>query len=154
MIAPTIFDNIILALQNDSTLSKYIKNVYYGLRNPETIDAQSMPCIMVEPIDDGEIEKDTNNVQDIYLSVGIYALSTNNYNDFNKTIVGDTDYKGVLDINNDIRVCLINNYNLSGTVIDTRVGTTRFSPPDFNFKYPIRGLSMPVKILYRQVDGV
>ena len=154
MIASTIYQKVISVLQENPTLAKYIKIVFRGVRNPEEMEAQSLPCIMVEPVNDGEINRVTNNVQDLYLDLDIYALSTSSFNDFDKTIVGDNDYKGILDINNDIRGCLIASSTLGESVIDIRIQTTEFSPPDFTSKYPTRALVIPVKILYRQQDGV
>lgn len=153
MIASTIYNQVIDTLKNNPDLS-YIKVVFKGIRNPETIEAESLPCIMVEPINDGEINRHTNQVQDLYLDLDIYAISDNNYNDLDKTIVGDEIYKGILDINNDIRACLISSNTLGNNAIDTKIQTTQFSPPDFNFKYPMRGFVIPIKILYRQQDGV
>ncbi len=149
MIASTVWNNLVSTLQNNPGLS-YIKQVYEGRR--WDIEPESLPCIQIEPVQDGEIEKDTSNVQDIYFTVNIFAFSSANFNEFPKTIVGGQDYKGIVDINNDIRACLIASYDLGGTVIDTRVQTSIFDQVEE--KYPTRGLLIPVKILYRQQNGV
>ena len=107
---------------------------------------------MIEPIRDGEIDKEFNNVQDLYFTVNIYAFTMNVYNDFQKSVVGDDTYKGILDINNDLRACLISSNTLGNNVIDTRIGTSEFDT--LEEKYPVRGLVVPVRFLYRQQDGV
>lgn len=147
MTAAEIFTNLKSTLSDNKTLSKYIKFVYSGRRFD--IDAQGLPCIMLEPTQDGEPQRRMNNIDDVYFNVDLFAFSTANYNDLDKTIVGDDDYKGILDINNDIRACLNSSYSLGGTVIDIRPDPSIFDQLDLG-KYPVRGLLMPLKILYRQ----
>ena len=149
MIAGTIWNQLVLTLQQNQGLS-YVKQVFEGRRYD--IEPESLPCIMVEPISDGEIEKAMNNVQDIYLTVNIFAFSSNNMNEFPKTIVGDQNYKGILDINNDIRACIFASYQLGGMVIDSRPQQTQYDTIETE-KYPIRGMVLPLRILYRQQDG-
>jgi hypothetical protein len=124
-----------------------MKNVYSGRRFD--IETVGLPCVMLEPTQDGEPQRRTNNIDDVYFNVDLFAFSTANYHDMDKTIVGDDDYKGILDINNDIRACLNTNYSLGGTVIDVRPDQTTFDQLETG-KYPVRGLLMPLKILYRQ----
>ncbi len=151
MIAGTIWNQLVLTLQNNPVLASYVKYVYEGRRYD--IVPENLPCIMIEPRQDGEIEKRMNQIQDVYFSVDIFAYSSNNYHQFPKTIVGDLDYKGILDINNDIRACLISSYDLGGNVIDTRLQSTLFEDGD-PAVYPERGMLLPVKFLYRQNNGV
>lgn len=153
MIAATVWNDLVSTLQKNPALSKYVKYVFEGLREPETLDRNTVPCLMLEPVQDGEISRDTNNVQDLYFTVNIYAFSSNNFNEFPKTIVGDSSYKGILDINNDLRACLISSSTLGGDVIDILIQPTVMDSLP-NMKYPVRGLLMPVRILYRQFNGV
>jgi hypothetical protein len=149
MIAGTVWNQLIETLKNDPSLKVYMKNFFSGRRYD--IVPESLPCIMLEPVQDGEIDKRMNNVQDIYLTLDLFAFSSQNLNEFDKTIVGDEMYKGIFDINNDIRACLIRSYTLADNVIDVRLQPTQFDQVDAD-KYPIRGMVMPVKILYRQIN--
>lgn len=151
MIAATIWNQLVLTLQNNSALSEYVKYVFEGQRF--NFEPNSLPNIQLEPVRDGEISKYVNNVQDLFLTINIYAFSSNNFHEFPKTIVGGQDYKGVLDINNDIRACLIASNTLGDNVIDIQIQPTEFDTIDIE-KYPVRGMMMPIKILYRQQNGV
>ena len=152
MIATTIWNNIKSTLENNPTLASYIRYVYSGRRFDVTTD--NFPCIMLEPTGNNEVNKDYNTIKDLYLNLDLYAFSSPSENDFTKSIVGDDVYKGILDIENDIRACLQSSYTLGETVIDTRLEPTVFDDADFGGKYPIRGMLIPIKILYRQTDGV
>lgn len=150
MIASDIWKQLVSTLQQNPALSDYIKYVFQGQRF--NIEAESLPCLMLEPIRNNEIEKDYNQVQNLFFNVNIFAFSSMNVQEFDKTIVGDSDYKGILDIENDIRACLSSSYTLGDTVIDIQFEPTVFDQLDFG-KYPVRGLLIPIKILYRQTDG-
>lgn len=150
MIASTVWNNLKDTLNNNPTLSGYIKFVFEGRR--EDIEPESLPCLMLEPTQDLEIIKEYNQVKDVQLSVDIFGFSSNNFHEFPKTIVGDANYKGVLDIANDVRACLQASYSLGGTVIDIKFDPTLFDLIDVE-KYPVRGFVMPVKIHYRQTNN-
>lgn len=150
MIASTVWKNLILTLQNNPTLSNYIKYVFEGFRYFE--EPENLPCLMVEPIRNGEVERNMNTVENIYLDLNIYGFSSNNFNEFGKTIVGDDNYKGILDIENDVRACLASSYTLGDTVIDILTQTAEFDTIESK-KYPVRGFVLPIKILYRQTDN-
>lgn len=150
MIPATVWDNLVDTLKCNKTLSKYIKNVYEGFRYD--LEPNSLPCLMIEPKSNNEIEKDMNQYKNIFLNLDIFAVSSSDYNKFERTIAGDNEYKGILDIENDIRACLQSSYTLGDTVMDIRFETTEFDLGQID-KYPVRGLRMPVKILYRQNNG-
>jgi len=151
MIAGTVWQQLVTTLQNNPALAEYIKIVFEGQRFD--IEPDSLPCIMLEPVSDGEIENRMSEVKNVYLTVNVYAFSSNSIHDFKQTIVGNRGYKGILDINNDLRACLQSSYNLGGNVIDIKLETTLFDQIEFN-KYPVRGMLMPVRILYRQIENV
>ncbi len=151
MIATDVWTNLVSTLQNNPTLEGYINYVYEGRRYDVTAD--NFPCIMLEPTGNNEVEKDMNQTKDIFLNINLFAFSSPADPDFKKAIVGDGSYKGVLDIENDIRACLQSSYDLGGTVIDTRLDPTVFDNVDLGEKYPIRGMLIPIKILYRQFNG-
>lgn len=151
MIAGTIWNQLVYTLKEAPTLKKYINYVFEGRRFD--IEPNTLPCIMLEPTENGEPERRMNNVDYQFFGLDIYAFSSNNFNEFDKTIVGDYNYKGILDIENDIRAVLKSSNTLSDTVTDVRIEPTTFDILDVE-KYPIRGLLMPLRILYRQTDGV
>lgn len=148
MISGTLWNQLALTLRDNPDLS-YIKQVYEGRRYD--LEPDSLPCIMLEPQRDGEIDRRTNNIQNLYFTVSLYAFSSNNYHEFEKTIVGGVDYKGILDITNDIRACLISSNTLGGNCIDVLIDSVEYSEEE---KYPVRGLLMPIRIYYRQQNGV
>ncbi len=151
MIATTIWSQLVSTLGNNPTLSKYIKYIYEGRRFD--IVPENLPCIMLEPKQNAEINRDLNQIKDLFFDVDIFSFSTVNNNDLTKVIVGDEIYKGILDIENDIRGCLVSSNTLGDNVIDIQFQPTIFDNIDME-KYPCRGLLMPIKILYRQVNGV
>lgn len=151
MIAGTIWTSLISTLENNPTLSKYIKYVYGGKRYD--LEPESLPCLMLEPRRDGDIEKDFNTIKNVYFEVDLFAVSSNNPHSFKSAIIGDGDYKGILDINNDVRACLQSSNTLGEKVIDIIIEPADFAEGDIG-KYPVRGLAMLLKILYRQTNGV
>lgn len=148
MTTPDIWSKLVLTLQQSPLLS-YITYVYEGARIID--DEKSLPCLMLEPINDGEIERNMNQVMDMYFNVNIYGFSSANYNEFPKAIVGDDLYKGILDIQKDLAAVLQRSYSLGDTVIDVKVQTTEYDRVDMG-KYPVRGFVTPIKILYRKIN--
>ena len=146
MIAGTVWNQLVTTLQGSGLLT-YIKYVYEGRRFD--IEPESLPCLMLEPTQNNDINRDLNQIKDIFLNVDIFAFSSANYNEFPKTIVGDQNYKGILNIENDIRACLQRSYTLGNNVIDIRFDPTIFDQLEIG-KYPVRGMLIPIKILYRQ----
>lgn len=151
MIASTAWNNLVSTLKGNPALSRYVKQVFEGRRY--NIEPDSLPCIMLEPVKNNEIEKDYNQIKNIYFYVDLFAFSSNNPYEFTKTIVGGQDYKGILDIENDIRACLTSSNTLGNSVIDIRFEPTVFDALDIG-KHPVRGMLIPIKILYRQTEGV
>lgn len=150
MKAETIWTNLISTLAKNPKLKTYVQHIFEGRR--EDIEPDSLPCLMLEPTQDQEIIKEYNQIKDVQFSVDIFGFSSNNFNEYEKTIVGDDVYKGILDIVNDVRACLQSSYSLGGTVIDIRFEPTVFDLIDVN-KYPVRGFLMPVRIQYRQTNN-
>jgi len=150
MISGTIWNNLVSTLERNPTLKKYVNFVYEGRRF--NMEPESLPCIMLEPTRNSEPERRTNNVDYQFFHVDLFVLSSNNFNEFPKAIVGDQIYKGILNIENDVRACLKSSYSLGGTVHDIRFEPTVFDVVDID-KYPVRGALIPLRILYRQVDG-
>lgn len=151
MIAGTVWNKLKTTLEGSPILNGYIKVVFEGRRFD--IEPNSLPCIMLEPTFNHEVIREVNNVAEIEMGVDVYAFSSANHHEFNKTIVGDYNYKGILDIENDIRQVLSSSYNLGGNVIDTRPETSEFDQIDFD-KYPVRGVRIPLRIKFKQISGV
>lgn len=149
MIASDIWKQLVITLRENQGLS-YMKQVFEGRRYD--LEPETLPCIMLEPTQNGEPERRMNNVDYQYFNLDIYAISTNNFKEFPKTIVGDTEYKGIVDIENDIRACLKGSNTLGGIVTDINIDTTLFDLEEAE-KPMVRGLLMPIRILYRQQDG-
>lgn len=153
MIASTVWKNLVSTLENNPTLSGYIKYIFQGVRSD--IGTDSLPCIMLEPVSNGEILREANNYKEVSMSLDLFAISSNNYNEFEKVIVGDENYRGILDIDNDIKECLQASYTLGDSVIDVQWDETLFDDAaGFISKYPVRGLMIPLRIRYRQFNGV
>ena len=152
MIASTIWKELKSTLENNPTLKDYVKVVFSGIRFK--LEPDSLPCIMLEPVIDNEIETDLNQIKRQWLSIDVFAYSDYNVTDFDKTIVGGRDYKGVLDIANDIRACLQSSNTLGDNVYDIQFEPTEFARIDDDEKYPVRVLVIPIKILYQQNKGV
>lgn len=147
MLAGTVYTNMINTLKNNPALKKYMKNVYKGLRTE--MDVDSLPCVILEPVQNNEIDLDMNQFKNIWFTVDVIGFSYTPI-DTEKSIVGDKDYKGVLDIEQDIKACLQSSNTLGDTVIDLQFEPSTFDRSNF----PNRGVIIPVKVLYRQEDNV
>lgn len=149
----TIFDKLITTFGGSADLS-YMKNVFEGIRFDVEID--SLPCIMLEPTQNGDVQEDMNQIKNVWASYDVLGIAYNAY-DESKLFTGDANYKGVYDIENDIRAVLKSSYSLGDTVIDIQFEPSVFNLLDFPVrreKYPARGVVIPIRVLYRQVDGV
>lgn len=151
MISGTIWNQLKWTLEQNPTLKGYVKYVFEGRRFD--IDSSNFPCIMLDPVTNNEIIREMNNVKEVAMSVDVYAFSSVSHNDFAKTIVGDQSYKGILNIENDIRGVLMASNTLGNIVIDIVAGESVFDQIDLE-KYPVRGILMPIRIKYMQRDGV
>lgn len=148
MIASSVFNQVVSTLQGNEVLSEYIKNVFKGFRY--NVEPDSMPCIYVDITGNNEAQQEIHTYKKIWLSLKIIAY-TYNISQPEKAIVGDEDYKGVLDIENDIRACLQSSYQLGCSAIDIKFSPTVF----YDFKeFPYRGFEIPIKVLYQQIEGV
>jgi hypothetical protein len=147
MIVGTVFTRLVSTLELNPTLKAYLKYVYQGLRFE--IPKDSLPCICVEPVRNGEVETDMNNSQRLYANFDIYAFVYSPLNQ-EKCIVGDSNYKGILDIDQDIRACLAASYELGCAALDVKVDVTDFA---YLKEYDVRGLVIPIRVLYTQTNN-
>src|SRR3990167_8390972 len=129
MLAGTVFNTLISTLQNNPTLSGYVKQVFKGMRY--NIEPDSMPCIMCDVSGNFITEQDMNDYQKVYLNVELAAFVP--VNDPEYAIVGDNTkgHKGMLDFENDIRACLSASYTLGNICHDVKMNATDFLEVDF-----------------------
>lgn len=148
MLAATVFNQVVTTLQGNDALSCYIKNVFKSFRF--NVEPNSMPCIYVDVATNNEMQQEIHTYKKIWLGLKIIAY-TYNLTQPDKAIIGDEDYKGVLDIENDIRACLQASYQLGCAAIDIKFEPTVF----YDFKeFPYRGFEIPINVLYQQIEGV
>ena len=128
-------------LQNSSYLS-YINDgdIMLGVRENIT----TFPCILIEPINDRMLEDDYPNEQ---RAVDVNITGYIQVYDKDKQLVGDTNTKGVLDVDNDIRKAISADDKLGqNDIYDTRIMSIIH---DFE-QYPIRGFAITVEVHYKQ----
>lgn len=148
MLAATIFNQVVTTLKGNENLSVYVKNVFKSYRY--NVEPDSMPCIFVDIAGNNEVFAEVHTHKKLWLTLKIIAY-TYNITQPDKAVVGDADYKGVLDIENDIRACLQASYTLGDRVIDIQYDPTVF----YDFKeFPYRGFEVPIRILFMQTGGV
>lgn len=148
MVIGTIYNQLVTTLENNGTLSEYIKRVFRGARYD--IGKDTHPCLMVELVKNNEIEKDFGQIKRIWAEFDVLGFVYEH--DQESLIVGDRrkEKYGIADIENDIRACLQSSNTLGDRVIDLAM-----EPTDFDYTYvPVRGLRIRVKTLYQQVDSV
>lgn len=141
MTSANIFNAIKEILQDSSDLS-YIDddNIFAGVRQGLTV----FPCIVMEVVGDRLLSESYPNED---RAIGINVIGYIQVYDKDKQIAGDTDTKGVLDIENDIRKALSADVTLGlSDVLDTRLLVTT---QDIE-TYPVRGFSINVEVHYRQ----
>jgi hypothetical protein len=129
-------------LESSQYLTGYVPsgNVFLGVREGITI----FPCLVVEPVGDRLLDENFAN-EGRALGINIYFY-TQVY-DKEKQIVGDTNTKGVLDIENDIRKAISADITLGlAEVYDTRILS---SVQDIN-QFPIRGFVINIEVHYKQ----
>ena len=150
MKSTAVFNKLLETLRCHKDL-KYIKQVFEGRRFD--IEPNSLPCLMVETVGATPPERRTSNVDLNKLKLEIFGLSSNNFMKIKKLIVGDKNYKGQLDMFEDMQKVLKEISTLDGTVYDIEIGEVVMDSVDIA-KYPVRGFLIPIQITYRQTDGV
>jgi hypothetical protein len=128
-------------LQASSYLS-YIDdaNIFLGVRENVTI----FPCLVIEVVGDRLLDETypyEGRALDINVIVFIKVF------DKDKQLAGDTNTKGVLDIENDIRKAISADITLGlADIYDTRL----LSTVQDIVQYPIRGFAISLECHYRQ----
>ena len=149
MIAGTVWTSLKTTLENDPTLNKYVKRVYEGRRYD--VGRDSLPCLMLEPVSDGEALKEFGNIKDMVFRVDIFAF-TYNSNSKDGTIISKKNSKGILNINNDVRACLqssntLGEFSTVSVVRDVRFDATQFDTLEID-KFEVRGALISISIVY------
>lgn len=152
MIASTIYNQLKATLKNNPDLNVYVEQVFDGYRY--SIEPDSLPCIMLQVRADNEPERDYNNVANIWFELDIWAVvEAQEHPEF--AIVGDQQkgYYGILDLTNSIKACLTSSNTLGDIVIDTTIGRIDYLDMQFD-NFATQTAKLPIRILYRQTDGV
>lgn len=139
---PASIVSAIKTLLANSTYLSYINdaNIFLGFRESISI----FPCIIIEPLGDTLTNEAMPNE---YLILNVNITAYIQVHDKDKQIVGDTQTKGVLDVENDIKKALSSNSTLGlAEVIDTKIIS---SVHDFE-QYPVRGFAINLEVHYKQ----
>jgi len=143
----TILNQLKTTLSADPTLSAagYIQKVELGLR--AMIPEQDFPLIMIEP------DAINENAQAFPQIDGHFIVLIAAYTrvfDVETQMVGDANYKGVLDLEKDIKLALGLQYpTLNGTVLEFTFPKTEFVVRQDMAKFPVRGVLIQVDLHYR-----
>lgn len=126
-------------LEADTTLADYIKAVFLGVRE----DITKFPCLILEPV--SNIEGDEiHNRQELNFRIAVIGFV--NVPDPDKHLVGDSQVKGVLDIENDVKKAISSDRTLGGECYHASIMETRYEVAD----YPIRSFRIEVDFYFRQ----
>lgn len=137
-----IINQLVTQLQNSSALSYLSDNaIFKGVRESVTI----YPCVIIEPTRNAE-QNITYGRQDNLLKVTIAGFIK--VFDKDKQICGDSNVKGILDLENDLKIALSSDITLGGYAINTIILESGY---DFE-EYPIRSVAIDLEILYRQIS--
>lgn len=144
----TIFDALHSQIVAASGLS-YVKKVFKGIRS--NISDDQRPCIILEISNNGNIgEFLANRVCNVKMGVSIIAQII--CYDQDVQIVGNNAYKGILDIENDIRKAIDDDIQLSSNAILVEHGVAEYDV-EFTQTYPYRSVLIPVTVQYRQTSN-
>jgi len=126
-------------LENDATLSGYVKNFFIGKR----VQQVTFPAIAVQQISITETNL-TFGTQELIMTIGVHgALQVNNKD---IQIVGDGTTKGILDLENDIKKALSSDRFLSGKAVMMSILNSNYHDGE----YPIKEVTIELEIQFRQ----
>lgn len=135
----TILGALKSQLEADTTLGDYIKKVFLGVRE----DVSEFPCIILEPLGISEGDE-IHNRQELTMRVAMICYIR--VFDADKQIVGTTEVKGILDIENDVKKAISADLTIGGNVLHATMPDTRYEFTD----YPIRSFTLEVALYFRQ----
>jgi len=141
-----IWTKVKTTLENDSTLSAYIKKVHEGV-NPKLFEAPKphFPCIFMEDGSSSEEIKAFPYQVTVTYSIILYLFLY--VYDYAKQIRGDDETKGIMDIEEDIKKALGADPSLGS------VGIIMFEFPRSEPQiegFPFRGRLIEMKIQFEQ----
>jgi hypothetical protein len=139
-----ILDALKTQLEDDATLSAYVKNIYLGARENMT----SFPLIFIEPVNTLETEE-RYGVQTVKLRAQIIGYIETMNKDMQ--IYGDAAHKGILDFENDIKKAIDYDRTLDGHAIHSSF--VKESTYDI-IAYPLRAVGIEIEILFEQLTNV
>jgi hypothetical protein len=126
-------------LEANTTLSGEVEVFLLGVREGVT----QFPAIVIEPLSLTEHE-DIHEYQELYFSISVMGYV--NVKDPDKQIIGDSEIKGILDIENDLKKAISADITIGGNVYNTQIKETKYDFVD----YPIRSFTMNVEFYFRQ----
>lgn len=127
-------------LEDDSNLS-YVKKVFTDLRDRVVM----FPTIFVSYMGSDE-SFDIHDTQEITAHIAVVAVI--NVTNQDKSLVGDSNTKGLVDIENDIKKAISSNMTLGvDGVVMTKITSSR---ADEFENYPVRSIAMNLEVIFRQ----
>lgn len=145
-----ILQQVQTVLKADATLSAYVgTRVHLGLRR--NVGELDFPVIFLEP---DVIAEDYPAYPKVDANLSILLAAYTRSFDLDSQLVGDANYKGVLDLEKDIKAALGATYpTLNGTVIEFTFPRTEFGVREDLAQFPVRGITIQVDLHYRtQLD--
>ncbi len=125
-------------LQDSDNLS-YIKKVYDGVREDNTL----LPCIVLEADENNET---FTGYPIVNLVFRVFIFCFIQVHNKDKQLVGDTKTKGILDVENDIKKAIGEDFTLGGVVETVNFGRTIY---DQRY-YPRRAIVVEANIEFKQ----
>ena len=140
-----IIQEIKLVLEADTVLKGYIQKFYLGIR--EGIPQQDFPVIMIEPASNTETQLMTDRIENT-LRVTIIAY-TRAY-DLDVQLEGDSNYKGITDLELDIKKALDAKWpTLNDKALIFNYTRSEFAISENPTDFPVRGVFMDLDIRFR-----
>lgn len=126
-------------LEADTTLADTVEVFLLGVRE----NISEFPAIIIEPVQSVE-DDDIRNQQEIFFTVAVMGYV--NVKNPDKQLVGDSDTKGILDLENDVKKAISSDPTIGATVANTQITETKYEFTD----YPIRSFAMTIVLYHRQ----
>jgi hypothetical protein len=125
-------------IENNANLT-YVKNVYLGIREV----VAEFPVIFIEPISTDETDG-SYACQEIVFNVAVVGAVECVEEDLQ--LIGDTDNKGILDLENDIKKAISSDETIGGTCYHLNIVRTNYTEKELN----IRRCQIEIQLRYKQ----
>lgn len=106
----------------------------------------NFPCLFIEPI--GNKEEDFAYPKE-RCTFRVALMGFLRVNDKDKQIVGDSNTKGIVDFENDIKLAIDDDRTIGGTCIHADIVESTYEYKE----YPIRGVTVAVEFLFEQTKA-